>query len=401
MNVVSLGTLANAAGWLHNDGAGVLAYSTPSKTDVGLGSVTNDAQTKAAVVPNTAPAAGQLLVGNAGGTAYAAVGMSGDATLASTGAITVAKFGGTAFGSAAGYAATAFAPSSGIALSALASIANNTVLGNTSGGSAAPSALTALAGLTAYGVRDTSAAYDVQLGATSSVALTGNRALTFDVTNAARTIKLTGNPTLGDWFNQSVKSTSSPTFAGLTVPADADFIVTSSSTASHGLRAYWDVSTYTGPEWGLFSAGIASISYPRFSCNFCRGTIASPAIVQNGDYIGDYIFRCFNGSIYRATAEIAAYVDGTVVSGTPSPTSIEFDVTNDSHVEIVGMILHKSGDLSDVGSLTTGAPTGGTAAAWKLGQVSTGVALVVSTTTGIQLDVGGTLYTIPVLTTNP
>jgi hypothetical protein len=54
-----------------------------------LGSVTNDAQTKAAVVPNTAPSAGQILVGNAGGTAYAPVSMSSDATLASTGALSL------------------------------------------------------------------------------------------------------------------------------------------------------------------------------------------------------------------------------------------------------------------------------------------------------------------------
>lgn len=60
-------------------------------TQVGLGSVTNDAQTKASIVPNTAPSAGQLLVGNAGGTAYAPAAMSGDATLASTGALTLAN----------------------------------------------------------------------------------------------------------------------------------------------------------------------------------------------------------------------------------------------------------------------------------------------------------------------
>lgn len=58
-------------------------------TQVGLGNVTNDTQTKAAIVPNTAPAAGQLLVGNAGGTAYAPVSSSGDVTIASTGAMTI------------------------------------------------------------------------------------------------------------------------------------------------------------------------------------------------------------------------------------------------------------------------------------------------------------------------
>lgn len=69
---------------------GALAL-TPS--DVGLGNVTNDAQTKAAIVPNTAPSAGQILVGNAGGTAYAPVSTSGAFTLASTGAATIATPG--------------------------------------------------------------------------------------------------------------------------------------------------------------------------------------------------------------------------------------------------------------------------------------------------------------------
>jgi hypothetical protein len=61
-----------------------------TKSQVGLSNVTNDAQTQAAIVPNTAPASGQVLVGNASGTAYAPVSASGDATLASTGALTLA-----------------------------------------------------------------------------------------------------------------------------------------------------------------------------------------------------------------------------------------------------------------------------------------------------------------------
>jgi hypothetical protein len=46
--------------------------------------------THSTIVPNTTPSAGQILVGNAGGTAYAPQTMSGDATLASTGALTIA-----------------------------------------------------------------------------------------------------------------------------------------------------------------------------------------------------------------------------------------------------------------------------------------------------------------------
>lgn len=74
---------------LQPDGDGS-ALTGITATQVGLGNVTDDVQTKAAIVPNTAPSAGQLLVGNAGNTAYAPASVSGDATLASTGAITLA-----------------------------------------------------------------------------------------------------------------------------------------------------------------------------------------------------------------------------------------------------------------------------------------------------------------------
>jgi hypothetical protein len=82
-------------------GSGALVFGTsPNITtptgivnsDVGLGSVTNDAQTKASVMPNTAPGAGQIAVGNAGGTAYAPVTLSGSgatATLSSAGVLTL------------------------------------------------------------------------------------------------------------------------------------------------------------------------------------------------------------------------------------------------------------------------------------------------------------------------
>ena len=72
--------------------AGVISKAQPTPTNVGLGNVTNDAQTKAAIVPNTAPSAGQILVGNAGGTAYAPQTVSGSGatiTVASTGVHTI------------------------------------------------------------------------------------------------------------------------------------------------------------------------------------------------------------------------------------------------------------------------------------------------------------------------
>lgn len=52
-------------------------------------------------------------------------------------------------------------------------------------------------GLTGLAIRDTSAAFDVTLAATSSSALTAGRTLTLDMVNAARTIKLQGNLDIG------------------------------------------------------------------------------------------------------------------------------------------------------------------------------------------------------------
>lgn len=87
-------TTAAAAGDLAcSDCIGAPEIATLSPADAGLGNVTNDAQTKAAVVPNTTPSSGQILVGNVGGTAYAPQAMSGDCTMASTGAITCANGG--------------------------------------------------------------------------------------------------------------------------------------------------------------------------------------------------------------------------------------------------------------------------------------------------------------------
>jgi hypothetical protein len=73
------------------NGHALSADVSVTTADLSLNNVTNDAQTKAAIVPNTAPAAGNLLVGNAGGTAYAPVSVSGSCTMDSAGVISCYK----------------------------------------------------------------------------------------------------------------------------------------------------------------------------------------------------------------------------------------------------------------------------------------------------------------------
>jgi hypothetical protein len=74
---------------------------TISASDVGLPNVTNDAQTRASIVPNTVPASGQILVGSSGGISYLPVSLGGDVTLSSAGIVTLNKVSGVPLGTAA------------------------------------------------------------------------------------------------------------------------------------------------------------------------------------------------------------------------------------------------------------------------------------------------------------
>ena len=66
-------------------------------------------------------------------------------------------------------------------------------------------------------ILDTNASHDLIIKPGSN--LTADRILTITTGDAARTLTLSGNPTLNDWFNQGVKSTSSPTHRDLTLSA--------------------------------------------------------------------------------------------------------------------------------------------------------------------------------------
>jgi hypothetical protein len=71
------------------------------------------------------------------------------------------------------------------------------------------------------GLGDTDASH--QLNITPGSNLTANRTLTLTTGDADRTITLSGNPTLADWFDQAVKAASSPTFAGMTMNGSVSY----------------------------------------------------------------------------------------------------------------------------------------------------------------------------------
>lgn len=93
--------------------------------------------------------------------------------------------------------------------------------------------------------RDTSAAFRVRNIFTSSPVLSANRTLTFDVSNADRTINLEGNPTLNDWFDQSVKIAASPTFAGATFSEGGNLVIGTATGSKIGTTALQKIG-----KWG-------------------------------------------------------------------------------------------------------------------------------------------------------
>jgi hypothetical protein len=117
------------------------------------------------------------------------------------------------------------------------------------------SGTSALAGvtLTSLGLRSTGAAFDLTLA--SSEVLTAGRTLSVVMGDAARTLTLSGNPTLADWFDQSVKTTATPTFGPTTVvgvTAGLGYVIGSE---------LLDATGWTSTGWtGSFGAGFQHTS---------------------------------------------------------------------------------------------------------------------------------------------
>jgi hypothetical protein len=146
-----------------------------------------------------------------------------------------------------------------------------------------------IVGLTGLAIRDTSAAYDITISASSSVALTSGRTLTLDLTNAARTLQLTGDSVL----NQDVSTTGTPTFGEATLTGMTGSVITTSNvkqsiedldiSGSDQMQSgftSWDAS---GPYWSssggdftLLVSGVGYIHGKRFNWTAPQ-TIAIPA----------------------------------------------------------------------------------------------------------------------------
>lgn len=119
-----------------------------------------------------------------------------------------------------------------------------------------------LTAITGFGIRDTSAAYDVTVAATSSTALTAGRILSLDVVNAARSIKLAGNIDIAGNLTTAGAFTTSGAYS---------VTFTSTATTSLTLPTTGTLATLAGSE--TFTN--KTITSPTISTNLFGGTQAN------------------------------------------------------------------------------------------------------------------------------
>lgn len=118
-------------------------------------------------------------------------------------------------------------------------------------------------------LKDTSAAFEDRIVFTSSVALTADRTVTVDVVNGSRTLKIQGNPTLDNWFDQSVKTTDLVTHSGI---ATSDTLIPLRMTSSGGGRV----------DIGPASEGsVARISIGHGGSNRAFNVLGDTSVNQN------------------------------------------------------------------------------------------------------------------------
>lgn len=154
--------------------------------------------------------------------------------------------------------------------------------------------------------------------------LTANRSISFITGDASRSITFNGNPTLGDWFNQPIKTTSSPTLAALSLNGaltTSSIVSNSSITMSPASGQDIVLSTSSGGNTKVYQ-----LAWVQAGANIT----ASPRVNGRGLTVGttnnnDFTFSIFRNSIPPYPTNIVSLEFEGLDAGGSSVTYGEID----------------------------------------------------------------------------
>lgn len=209
-------------------------------------------------------------------------------------------------------------------------------------------------------------------------ALTGKTYNGLTITTTTGTFTLSSGKTFAVTENLTLSGTSGTT---MTFPATSAAIARTDAAQTFTGTQTMATAIITGTAAGTFIIGDTAVQDELFQ------------IASNSDSAGIGLRNYGTGGkrwFIATTGGNSGYGQGRFVVGD----------------ETVGVALNISGALTSstatfTGSVATGAPTEGSAGAWKLGALVTSTGLLVSTTQAVRINIGGTDYSLAVLTTNP
>lgn len=311
-----------------------------------LSSVTDDAQTKAAIVPNTAPSAGQLLAGNAGGTAYAPVTLSGSgatATLSSAGVLTLSAIpNATLSNSAITIAGTLTSLGGSITLDTISGVSSNGFLKRTSANTWTNDSSTYLTG-------------NQTITLSSDVTGSGTTSITTTLANIPSAV-----PMAGSLLATAITAPSTPaagkgsiyvdsTSKNLAVKDDAGVI-------KHGVQT--KASTTSNFLTAISDAGLVSAAQPASTDISGLGTLATQSGTfsgtSSGTNTGDQTITLTGAVTGSGTGSFATTFQSSPSFTTPllgTPTS--GTLTNCTGLPVAGITASTSTALG-VGSIELG-----------------------------------------------
>lgn len=324
-------------------------------TAISASNVTNDAQTKAAIVPNTAPSSGQILVGNAGGTAYAPVSSSGDVTIASTGAMTIANNAVT----------TAKINNAAVTYAKIQNVAAVSLLGNPTGSPASPSEITLGLGLNFSGTTLVSTGSGGTVtsvsGTTNRITSTGGATPVIDISASyvgQSSITTLGTIATGTWTGTTIAVANGGT--GQTTYTDGQLLIgntTGNTLAKAALTGTANQVVVTNGHGTITLStpqDIAAASTPTFGGLTLNGTLAMGAnnITMTGT-LGATGARLTKGwfTDLQVTNAIAGSITGNATTATALATGRTISITGD--LAYTSPSFDGSGNVTAAGTLAT------------------------------------------------